>query len=886
MMDFDAYIKVYEDYFWVWEEDGDVVSIREGSTIGYTEFLLQIIENLSEQGLPPFGALLLAMTGTNQTMDDSLKRIENIILHSIDHDKYNEEGIKEVLHQAISFLTSLSELPREYAEGYKRIHLFQVLFANCHKKLSKAESKGIVLQARRILSKKVLSADPALPSAEPATAPGFSMQSASAPYSYENFYRDFKCIALLDRQFPDVESIIEQLTRIPEIPDPIRINEPEKKKPANLVQDLIGHQQTFQIGALIKNLWSALNIPIHHSLPSAQPLGGVSDLSNKGDFDRLLISEFANDDLIFLSRLANQEALYLNREMPPMPDEQERVILLDISLRSWGTPKLLAYAILLAIVHHPRTDIHCTAFALGDSCYPLAFNTVGEVIDCLHILDASQDPAIGLTRFFNEYRNKKKPEIFFVSTPDTIRLPAMQKVISEHREHIQYWVMVGQEGGIELYKTQNKVKKLVQEIRLPLQELWKPKKREIYFKQPEETIPARDIPILFPPSGAVKKIVYLCRQSIFLITKDQHLYRADSDIDKWGDRGWELTASGISKSGDYELGRNKEGQLVLLCFNRNKKEISLRNLTSGINHSLLFPEWTSSIYKDFFWRKDAFYYLKQDDGWKIDYDAQLAIQKQEPAAVQEMKEFYKLRERNLTEMLAKIGERSSRKAFNQVLKKVEAVFINGAGNLVFNKHELVLESNGMLHLTLASPEGKIPVLSAQWNPVGNNFVFPGGSSVTLNRGGVLILKNGQPALPGQSGQTARYNVVLHGNGPNILHVIKVIRENTGLGLGESRNLAERAPSVVKAGLTLSQAEALSKALTDQDADVEITLTERIVFIPTTLQSALGVATPAQFAGNEFYYSTHCNPAMDKMNMKEFYQAHILTFIKQIQSYGT
>ena len=95
---------------------------------------------------------------------------------------------------------------------------------------------------------------------------------------------------------------------------------------------------------------------MHHQLPGDQPLGGFSDLSNKGDFDKLLISEFANDELLLLSRVANNEALVLHREIPPGTDDLQRVVLLDVSLKSWGNPRILAYATMLAIARHPRTD--------------------------------------------------------------------------------------------------------------------------------------------------------------------------------------------------------------------------------------------------------------------------------------------------------------------------------------------------------------------------------------------------------------------------------------------------------------------------------------------------------------------------------------------------
>ena len=40
-------------------------------------------------------------------------------------------------------------------------------------------------------------------------------------------------------------------------------------------------------------------------------------MTNKGDFHRMLLSEFANEDDVFINRVANNEALYIQREIPP-----------------------------------------------------------------------------------------------------------------------------------------------------------------------------------------------------------------------------------------------------------------------------------------------------------------------------------------------------------------------------------------------------------------------------------------------------------------------------------------------------------------------------------------------------------------------------------------
>ena len=58
-------------------------------------------------------------------------------------------------------------------------------------------------------------------------------------------------------------------------------------------------------------------------------------------------------------------------------------------------------------------------------------------------------------------------------------------------------------------------------------------------------------------------------------------------------------------------------------------------------------------------------------------------------------------------------------------------------------------------------------------------------------------------------------------GPNKIPVIKVVRELTGLGLKEAKDLVDASPKAVKEGVTKDEAEKIKAALEDQGAKVEI-----------------------------------------------------------------
>ena len=66
-----------------------------------------------------------------------------------------------------------------------------------------------------------------------------------------------------------------------------------------------------------------------------------------------------------------------------------------------------------------------------------------------------------------------------------------------------------------------------------------------------------------------------------------------------------------------------------------------------------------------------------------------------------------------------------------------------------------------------------------------------------------------------------FTVMLMGAGQNKINCIKVVRELTGLGLKEAKDLVEAAPKAVKEGVAKEQAEDLKKKLTDAGATVEV-----------------------------------------------------------------
>lgn len=83
-----------------------------------------------------------------------------------------------------------------------------------------------------------------------------------------------------------------------------------------------------------------------------------------------------------------------------------------------------------------------------------------------------------------------------------------------------------------------------------------------------------------------------------------------------------------------------------------------------------------------------------------------------------------------------------------------------------------------------------------------------------------------PAAGGAGGGAAaaektNFDVVLKAAGANKLQIVKLVKELTGLGLKEAKDMVDGAPKTIKEGLPKDEAENLKKQLTEAGAEVEL-----------------------------------------------------------------
>jgi large subunit ribosomal protein L7/L12 len=96
-------------------------------------------------------------------------------------------------------------------------------------------------------------------------------------------------------------------------------------------------------------------------------------------------------------------------------------------------------------------------------------------------------------------------------------------------------------------------------------------------------------------------------------------------------------------------------------------------------------------------------------------------------------------------------------------------------------------------------------------------IEPAAAAVAVGGGAA---SGGGAAAPVVEEKTA-FDVVLKSSGANKLQVVKIVKDLTGLGLKEAKDLVDGAPKPIKEGIAKAEAEEMATKLKDAGADVEV-----------------------------------------------------------------
>ena len=116
-------------------------------------------------------------------------------------------------------------------------------------------------------------------------------------------------------------------------------------------------------------------------------------------------------------------------------------------------------------------------------------------------------------------------------------------------------------------------------------------------------------------------------------------------------------------------------------------------------------------------------------------------------------------------------------------------------------------AESLVSLTVKQVQELAELLKTQYG------IEPAAAAVVVSAGG----GDGAAAVE----EKTSFNVILKSAGANKLAIVKIVKELTGLGLKEAKDLVDGAPKPVKEGVDKATAEELKTKLTEAGADVEV-----------------------------------------------------------------
>jgi len=154
-----------------------------------------------------------------------------------------------------------------------------------------------------------------------------------------------------------------------------------------------------------RELSGLISLPRRVADPDDMPQGGVSDVTNRGNPEQLLITELAAEPLVLLARIANGQALYIRKETPPGMQASSRPVLVESSIQCWGMTRvrIAAFALAVAASERRRAQMDTEFYLLESNNYQAVDGSSRDgIFGLIECLDSGEHPGDALKSFFND----------------------------------------------------------------------------------------------------------------------------------------------------------------------------------------------------------------------------------------------------------------------------------------------------------------------------------------------------------------------------------------------------------------------------------------------------------------------------------------------------
>lgn len=425
---------------WHWAENGGVLVWHDGSTVAFRQELIQIVEWLAPNGLPPFGALvflLAACRGKLPALEDIPGALDvppppgvNPKAALLPSFRFQ---FRAQLDDARAHLAKVAALPPELNSGLKaRCLLAEAVFEPARAERY-ADARAVLRGWREPIGDAELN--------------GADSADLGARY-----VRQIHLVAQGLKPHTAGSLALRLRTGLDALPKAAEAGLPAAEQARHLIEDLSRDLELGPLARAARELMAAVRLPRRLGERDQLPLGGVADITNRGPLDRLLLSELAYDDLTLSVRVALNEALYLRREPPLREPPGALALLLDSSVRLWGLPRVLAVALALALIARDRHHSRITAWrSHGKQLQSLDLLSRAGLIDHLTALETTAHPGESLPAFAQAIAGNHQNQSVLITHRDALADPEFRRALANHAPSPAFVAALDRDGHFELH---------------------------------------------------------------------------------------------------------------------------------------------------------------------------------------------------------------------------------------------------------------------------------------------------------------------------------------------------------------------------------------------------------------------------------------------------
>jgi hypothetical protein len=512
------YLRAPANGLWRWAEDAAVIVGPDGNTIAFREEIMQVLQWLSPNGLPPFGAIVLVLAGCRGKYP-----LVPPLPSSLTTPLQSESGTKTALPAKLQLAAQLQAAVAELAKVPKLpAELKNSLTAKC----VLAEAIFETAKVERFMQARVVLDGMAMPIADAELNPGPDASKDG------NVNRQIFIVAEGLKVHTPESLALRIRTGLDALPHENETDLTVAERARHLIDELSRDREYGAVARAARELMAAVRLPRRLAQREELAIGGISDITNRGPLDRLLLSELAHDDLTLAVRVALNEALYLRREPPMREPPGTLAILLDSGVRLWGIPRVLASAVALALAACDKQHQQALFWrAHGKELLPVELLTKKGLTEHLSALELEAHCGEAVSAFSAAAPPGEENQSVLITHRDCLDDPEFCKVLASAQRPPDFVATVDRGGHFQLHALPLARRRPICDSELDLADIFAEKAPKVPLINPllAAKLPAifgvSPFPFLLPFSGRPEHWIKTDDGFTYAILNDRRLIR-------------------------------------------------------------------------------------------------------------------------------------------------------------------------------------------------------------------------------------------------------------------------------------------------------------------------------------------------------------------------